>query len=79
MVKNFLGNHRVENYKELVKKLLKSLQEIGANMSIGAHFLHSNLDKILDNCGDVRKIPLGYQNNGKALRTVGQINMADCC
>ena len=24
MVKNFLGNHWAENYKELVKKLLKS-------------------------------------------------------
>ena len=28
LVKNFLGNHHAENYKELVEKLLKSLQDI---------------------------------------------------
>ena len=44
VVKNFLGNHWAEN-KELVEKLLKSLQDIGANMSIKLHFLHSHLDK----------------------------------
>ena len=27
--KNFLGNRQTENYKELRKKLLKSLQDIG--------------------------------------------------
>ena len=32
--KNFCGNHRVENYNELVERLLKSLQGIGADMSI---------------------------------------------
>ena len=37
-VKNFLGNCRAENYKELVQKLSKSLQEIGVNMSIKIHF-----------------------------------------
>ena len=38
---NFLSNRWAENYKELVEKLLKSLQDIGANMSIKDHFLHS--------------------------------------
>ena len=51
--KNFLGNHQVENYKELVEKLLKSLQNIGANMNIKVHFIHSHLDKFPDNCGNV--------------------------
>ena len=32
---------------------MKSLQNIGTNMSIKVHFLHSHLDKFLDNCGDV--------------------------
>ena len=32
--KNFLGNRRGENYKELVEKLLKSFLKVGANMSI---------------------------------------------
>ena len=38
MVKNFSGNRRTENYKELVGKLLKSLQDIGANMCIKVNF-----------------------------------------
>ena len=50
VVKHFLGNHRGENYKELVEKLLKSLQNISANMSIKVHFLQSYLHGFLDNC-----------------------------
>ena len=51
--KNFLGNRRAENSKELVKKLLKSLQDIGTNMSIKVYFLHSHLDKFPDSGSDV--------------------------
>ena len=36
-----------------MEKLLKSLQDIGADMSIKVHFLHSHQDKFPDNCGDV--------------------------
>ena len=32
VVKNFSGNRRTENYNKLMEKLLKSLQDIGANM-----------------------------------------------
>ena len=53
MEKNFLGNHQAESHKEFLEKLLKSLQDIGTNMSIKVHFLHSYLDKFLDNCGNV--------------------------
>ena len=35
-VKNFLGNRLSEN-KELVEKLLKGIQDIGANKSIKVH------------------------------------------
>ena len=52
-VKNFLCNHRAENYKESVEKLLKCLQDINANMSINVHFLHSHLHKFPDCWGDV--------------------------
>ena len=38
VVKNFLVNRRAKNYKDLVEKLLKSLQDIGANMTIKFHF-----------------------------------------
>ena len=51
MVKIFLRWD--ENYRELVEKLLKSLQDIGSNMSIKVHLLRCHLDKFLDNCGDV--------------------------
>ena len=53
VVKNFLGNHQAANYKELVEKLLKSLQDISANMCIRIHFLHNHLDKFSDNCDNV--------------------------
>ena len=53
VVNDILGNHRTENYKESVEKLLKSIQDIGTNMSINVLFSHSHLDKFLDNCGDV--------------------------
>ena len=49
-----LGNRRTKNYKELMEKLLKSLQDIDANMRIKVHLLHSHLDKFLENCGEVR-------------------------
>ena len=53
VVKNFLGNHWAKNYKELIKKLLKSLQDIDADMSIKGHFLHNYLNKFPDNSGDM--------------------------
>ena len=53
VVKNFLGHCRAENYKKLVEKLLKSLQDIGANMNIKIYFILSHLDTFPNNCGDV--------------------------
>ena len=53
VVKNFFGNRRTESYKNLVEKLLKSLQGIGVNMGMKVHFLLSYLDKFLDKYGDV--------------------------
>ena len=35
------------------ENLLKSLQNIRANISIKVHFVHSHLDKFSDDCGDV--------------------------
>ena len=40
VIKNFLGNHWVESFKKLMEKLLKSLQDMGANMSIKIHFFY---------------------------------------
>jgi hypothetical protein len=52
VVKNFLGNNRAANYEELIEKMLECYHEIGANMSIKVHYVHSHLDKFPDNCGD---------------------------
>ena len=38
VVKNVLGNCQVKNYWEFVEKLLKSLQDTGANVTIKVHF-----------------------------------------
>ena len=53
VAKIFFGNYQAKNSKELVEKLLKCLQDIDTNMSIKVHFLHSHLDKFLDNCSNV--------------------------
>ena len=53
VVKTFLGNHQAENFKKIMEKQLKSLQDIGTNMRIKVHFLDNHLDKFPDNCGDV--------------------------
>jgi len=53
VVKVFLGNRRVQNYKELVSNLLQSYQKLRFNMSLKIHFLHSHLDIFPENCGAV--------------------------
>jgi len=41
----FFGeNRKAVNYKGIVAKLLSTLQDMGANMSIKLHFLYSHLD-----------------------------------
>ena len=51
-VKNFLGNYRSRNYKNLVEELVESYQKLGARMSINLHFLWAHLDYFPENCGD---------------------------
>ena len=53
VVKFFLGKLKASNYKELVETLLTSLYQLGANMSIKLHFLHSHLARFPENLGDV--------------------------
>ncbi|XP_077974510.1 uncharacterized protein LOC144430449 [Styela clava] len=52
-VKFFLGKTKAPNYKELAETLLTSLRQLGANMSIKLHFLHSHLARFPENLGDV--------------------------
>jgi len=52
-VKNFLGNRTAVNYKGIVARLLITLQDAGANMSIKLHFLYSHLDRFPEHLGDL--------------------------
>ena len=53
VVRNFLGNRKSEDYKELVESLIKSFHVLGCNMSIKLHFLSSHLEQFPANLGDV--------------------------
>jgi hypothetical protein len=53
VVQNFLGNHRAENYCELVTNMLTAYKQLGCRMSLKIHFLHSHLDFFPTNLGDV--------------------------
>ena len=44
VIENFLGNHKSENYMELVNEMLNSYEPLGCNMSIKVHYLHSHLE-----------------------------------
>lgn len=46
VVQHFLGNHKAENYIELVENML------GCNMSIKGHYLHSQSDRFSGNLSD---------------------------
>ena len=52
-VKNFLKNRKAVKYKRIVAKLLSSLQDMGANMSIKLNFLCSHFDHFPENLGDL--------------------------
>ena len=53
VVKNFLGNRKAPNYREIVGELLQSYQDMGCNMSLKIRFLESHLDFFPDNLGAV--------------------------
>lgn len=53
ITENFLGNHRSNDYKTIVKELLENYKALGCNMSLKIHFLHSHLDFFPPNLGAV--------------------------
>ena len=53
VVQGFLGNSKTNNYKELVENMLEKYHNLGCNMSIKLHYLHSHLDRFPENCGDL--------------------------
>ena len=52
VIQNFLGNHKLENYLQLVNDMLSNLKLLGCNMSIKLNYLHSHLDRFPENLGD---------------------------
>lgn len=53
VVHGFLGNKRDDNYKHLVTVLLQKYRNLGCNMSLKIHFLHSHLEFFPPSCGAV--------------------------
>ena len=52
VIENFLGNHKSENYMEVVNEMLNSFESLGCNMSIKVHYLHSHLECFPENLSD---------------------------
>ena len=53
VAENFLGNHRAENYIEVVENMIEAFRHLGSRMSLKLHFLHSHLEFFPDNLGAV--------------------------
>ena len=53
VAENFLGNHKAENYIEIVENMIEAFRRLGSRMSLKLHFLHSHLEFFPDNLGAV--------------------------
>ena len=53
VVMNFLGNHKSENYVEMVQKLVDTFKTLGATMNIKLFYLHRHLDRFQENLGSM--------------------------
>jgi len=51
--KDFLGNHKAANYRDVVQDLLTSYKAMGCSMSLKIHFLESHLDFFPENLDEV--------------------------
>lgn len=50
--KNFFGNFKAQNHKQLVENLVESFEKIGCLMSLKLHFMDSHADRFPANVGD---------------------------
>lgn len=53
VAQNFLGNHKADNYVELVEEMLVRFKDLGCNMSLKLHYLNSHLHHFQHNLGDL--------------------------
>ena len=51
--KDFLGNHKAENYQGVVQDLFTSYKAMRCNMSLKIHFVQSNFDFFPESLGEV--------------------------
>lgn len=53
VIRNFLGNNRADNYREIVDNMLMSFKRINVNVSLKIHFLQQHIDFFRDNLGKI--------------------------
>ena len=53
VIREFPGNTKASNYRNLVNVMLQNFQALGARMSIKLHYLFSHLDYFPENLGGV--------------------------
>ena len=52
VTKNFLGNKRATNHKEMIAEMMSALKVIKVNMSPKMHYLDGHVERFEKNCGD---------------------------
>ena len=52
VIKNFLGNHKSQNYQQIVLNLVNSYNNQGCLMNLKLHLLYSHIDEFPENLGD---------------------------
>ena len=52
VVEGFLGNHKADNFRNIVEELVDAYEKISCRMSLKLHVLHSHIDEFKDNMGD---------------------------
>jgi hypothetical protein len=55
VIEKLFGNHKDEDYKNIVRIMFKNVHILGCNMSLKVHFLFSHLNLFLKNLGAVSK------------------------
>ena len=52
VINNFLGVHQSDNYKEIVKDMIKAFAELKVLMSLKIHMLYNHIDFFPDNLAE---------------------------
>ena len=52
VVEGFLGNHKADNFRNIVEELVDAYEKMGCRMSLKLHVLPSHIDEFKDNMGD---------------------------